>query len=405
MEHLNILAFAIPFFVGFMLLEYYVSLKKGKQYFHFEEAVANINVGIGERIGDLFTTGVFYFVFVWIHEKWAIFHIPSHIITWIILFLFTDFIWYWYHRLGHEINLFWSAHVVHHQSEDFNYTVSVRITVLQAFFRALFWSFLPLIGFSPAMTTVILLVHGVYPFFTHTRTIGKLGFLEYILVTPSHHRVHHSSNPEYLDKNYGDVLIIWDKLFGTFTAEKAAPVYGLTKPVGSYSFLWQHFHFVLEMAIAFKRAATWRERFKIIFGKPDDIDPRIRSLLEKKLLRKSSDIRPALILYRYIMYQTICTITILFFMILFEHYQTVFQLMIAAAFILISIISTGAMLEQRKWIFHLEYLRLGLICIYIYSWYPYIWLALPLIALPAFVLLYYNTIRTHYYKLLYQHAH
>ncbi len=388
-----------------MLLEYYVSKKKQYKYFRFEEAIANVNVGIGERVGDLFTTGMFYFLFAWIHKNWAIFDIPSNVATWVLLFLFTDFIWYWYHRLGHEVNLFWSAHVVHHQSEDFNYTVSVRITVLQAIFRALFWSFLPLIGFPPAMTTIILLIHGVYPFFTHTQTIGKLGFLEYFLVTPSHHRVHHSSNPEYLDKNYGDVLIIWDKIFGTFTPEKAQPVYGLTKPVGSYSFLWQHFHFILEMAIAFKRATTWRERFKIIFGKPDDIDPRIRSLLEKKLLRKSNNVRPSPILYSYIMYQTICTITILFFVILFEHYQTTPQLIIAAMFVLVSIISTGAMLEQRKWIFHLEYLRLGLICLYIYSWYPYTWLALLLITLPTLVLLYYNTIRTYYYKLLYQHAH
>jgi sterol desaturase/sphingolipid hydroxylase (fatty acid hydroxylase superfamily) len=158
------------------------------------------------------------------------------------LFIATDFVWYWYHRLAHTINIFWCVHVVHHQSEDFNYTVSARITVLQAFVRTGFWSVLPLAGFSAEMITSILLVHEVYPFFVHTQLIGKMGILEHIIVTPSHHRVHHACNDEYLDKNYGDVLIIWDKLFGTFVEEKAPPVYGLTKQLGSQSFLWQHFH-------------------------------------------------------------------------------------------------------------------------------------------------------------------
>jgi len=403
-EQINILAFAIPLFAGLMLLEYYLSRRNGKQYFHFDEVVANANVGIGERLGDLFTTGMFYYVFSWIHEHWALLEITSGPLVWVLLFLFTDFIWYWYHRLGHEVNLFWSAHVVHHQSEDFNFTVSARITVLQAFFRAGFWSFLPLIGFTPELVTTMLLIHGAYPFFTHTRTIGRLGFLEYFLVTPSHHRVHHSSNPGYLDKNYGDVLIIWDKLFGTFAAEKETPVYGLTKPVGSYSFLWQHFHFILEMAVAFKRARSRRERLRVIFGKPDELDPRIRLLLEKRLLKRHPAHRPTPFLRRCIQVQTVFTLVLLFLMILFEHYQNGFQLITATCFILASIINTGAMLEQRKWIFHLEYLRLGLAGVYMYSYYPYPWLAMLLFTVMIFTLFYYKTIRVHYYNFLYQHA-
>jgi alkylglycerol monooxygenase len=252
--HLNVLAFGVPLFVAFMLFEYYYTRKRGKAYFHFDEAIANINVGIAERLTDLFTTGLFYFVFVWIHEHFALFRIKESALSWILLFLLTDFVWYWYHRLGHEVNLLWATHVVHHQSEDYNFTVSVRITVFQAVARCGFWSFIPLVGFPPHMIAAMLLIHGIYPFFTHTQMIGKLGFLEYFLVTPSHHRVHHSSNPEYLDKNYGDVLIIWDKLFGTFVRETVPPIYGLTSSLKSYSFLWQHFHFFLEMGVAFKRA-------------------------------------------------------------------------------------------------------------------------------------------------------
>src|SRR5215218_8889306 len=262
---LNYLAFAVPLFLLLMWMEYHFSRKRGKQTHRFDESVANLNVGIAERLCDLFTTGLFFFIFSWLHSHYALFNIKATGFTWVFLFLATDFIWYWYHRFGHEVNLFWSVHVVHHQSEDFNYTVSGRITVLQAFVRGFFWCVLPLIGFPASMISVLLLVHGAYPFFTHTQLVGKLGWLEYIFVTPSHHRVHHSSNPEYLDKNFGDVLIIWDKLFGTFVKETELPVYGLTHPLRSYSFLWQHFHHLFELAIATKRATGFKQKLRIIF--------------------------------------------------------------------------------------------------------------------------------------------
>lgn len=402
--NLNFLALAVPFFIGIMLLEYYVSVRRGKQYFHFDEAIANINVGIAERLSDVFATGVFYVVFVWIHKHYALFDIPSGPVTFIFLFLVTDFVWYWYHRCGHEVNIVWSAHVVHHQSEDFNFTVAARITVIQATARAMFWSVLPLIGFSPSMTAIMLLIHGTYPFFTHTQMVGKLGILEYFMVTPSHHRVHHSSNPAYLDKNYGDVLIIWDKLFGTFAKEEEKPVYGLTKSLKSYSFLWQHFHFMLEMAIAFKRESGFKNKMKVIFGKPDFIDPRIRLYLEKKLLRQTALQHPSPILYRYISVQTIITLVSLFFVILFEHYQSTLQLTIAALFIVVSVINTGAMLEQKKWNFHLEYSRTFLLGFFMYTFPPFHWIAIFVMLVIAVSMFFYKTISERYYHILYQPA-
>ena len=402
--NLNFLALAVPFFVGLMLLEYMVSVRKGKQYFQFSEAIANINVGIAERLSDVFTTGVFYYFFSWIYSNYAIFSIPTGPVTFVVLFLATDLIWYWYHRFGHEVNIIWSAHVVHHQSEDFNFTVAARITVLQAAARALFWSVLPLLGFSPAMTATILLIHGAYPFFTHTQMVGKLGFLEYFLVTPSHHRVHHSSNPAYLDKNYGDVLIIWDKIFGTFQQEEEKPVFGLTKSLNSYSFLWQHFHFVLEMVIAFKRAHGWKQKWVVLFGKPDAIDPRIRQYLEKKLLKNTTINYPSPILYRYIGIQTLITLCSLFFVILFEHYQSTLQLSLAAFFIIVSVINTGAMLEQKKWNFHLEYLRFFLLACFLYTFPPFHWMAVCVISVVMISLFYYKSISERYYSILYHEA-
>jgi sterol desaturase/sphingolipid hydroxylase (fatty acid hydroxylase superfamily) len=398
--HFNLLALAIPFFVAFMLVEYYYSRKKKLTVFKFEEAIANLNIGIAERLTDLFTRVFFYFVFNWLYKHCALFIIRPTVITWLLLFLVTDFIWYWYHRFGHTVNLFWSAHVVHHQSDDFNYTTSVRITFFQSLARTLFWSILPVIGFPPIMITVFLLIHGAYPFFTHTHLIGKLGILEKFMVTPTHHGVHHSSNEEYLDKNYGDILIIWDKLFGTFAEEKSVPVYGLTAPLKSYSFLWQMFHFPLELLVSFKRANGWREKWKVLFGKPEDIDPRIRTFLERKFNIHAFSKSNSTLNY-YIRAQTIITLAVLFFVLLLEFYFTKLQLITAFFFILVSVINTGAMMEQRRWIFYLEYVRLFLISVFVISIFPNDYVVTAAAGILLMVLLFYKTLSNRYYNVFY----
>jgi alkylglycerol monooxygenase len=361
---LNWMAIAVPFFLFFMGLEYLVSKWQKKDYFRFNNSVANINVGIAERLLDTFTVGAFYFVYDYIHRHYAIFDLKPGFLGWVALFLATDFVWYWYHRLAHEVNVFWSAHVVHHQSEDFNYTVSARITVFQAVIRTGFWTILPLIGFPAEMITTMLVLHGLYPFFIHTRTIGKLGWLEYILVTPSHHRVHHASNPEYLDKNYGDMLIIWDKLFGTFVEEKEDAdelVYGLTKPLESHSFLWQQFHFMMELAETVRRTPGFTAKIKVLFGRPDDIDPEIRDLLEKRYLLRSS-VRATSRRFRgYVLGQLIGILAILFVFLLLEKQVPLYNQVLISLFIVITLVNCGALLEQRKWVFYLEISRVSLL--------------------------------------------
>src|SRR5690349_14000119 len=142
---LNFAAVAIPAFFLFTGLEYAAALRKKKSHlFKFDSSIANISVGIAERLLNLFLTASFYGAFQYLYENFALLSIPNHWSVWIILLLSTDLVWYWYHRLGHEVNLFWGAHIVHHQSEEFNYTVSARITTLQALVRNVFWCILPL---------------------------------------------------------------------------------------------------------------------------------------------------------------------------------------------------------------------------------------------------------------------
>jgi alkylglycerol monooxygenase len=401
---LNYLGFAVPLFLFFIGLEYLYSKRKGKNFFQYAESVANLNVGIAERLLDLFTTGLFFGFFVYIHEHFAIFDIRAGAVTWILLFLATDLVWYWYHRLAHEINAFWAVHVVHHQSEDFNYTVSARITVFQAVVRCMFWAVLPLIGFPPLMISLFLLVHGLYPFFIHTQALGKWGWFEKVMVTPTHHGIHHASNPEYLDKNYGDVLIIWDKIFGTFAKENkdVQIVYGLTKPLNSHSFLWQHFHFPLEVFMNFKYAKGIKAKWKVLFGKPDDLDPRYRSILERRFLNVRLQHRPATLAIRqYVTAQSIFSLGLLFVVILFEHYLSIVQLLLLSAFIVISLVNSGAILDQRRWIFYLEYTRLLLVMVAVGVFYPNGWIFSGLATALVVMIWYFRPIQRYYFRILY----
>ncbi len=402
----NWLAFAVPLFLFFMGLEYLVSKRQHKNYFRFNNSVANLNVGIAERLLDTFTTGAFYFVYEYLHREYALFDIRANVWGWVALLVATDFVWYWYHRLAHEINVFWAVHVVHHQSDDFNYTVSARITVFQAVVRTGFWAILPIIGFPAEMITSVLLIHGLYPFFIHTRTIGKLGWLEYVLVTPSHHRVHHASNPQYLDRNYGDMFIIWDKLFGTFAEEQEEPVYGLTKPLDSHSFLWQHFHGLLEVLVAAKRAAGWRAKVAILFGRPDAVDPSIREELEGQFLSANAAGRSAAHnksrrFRGYVVGQLAGTLTILFTFLLIDRYVPAHVQLLTSLFILLTLINCGALLEQRRWVLYLEIGRVAVLWLALYAT-----LGSPMLIILAYIgglsiWAYFSLVQKRYFQLVY----
>lgn len=399
---LNILAFAIPVFLLFIIVEYYLVQKKNKKKFHFEETISNINIGIVERISDLFVSALFLLVFDKIQKTIGIFEISNNFFNWVLLFLATDFLWYWYHRFGHEVALGWAVHVVHHQSSDYNFTVSARITIFQALIRGLFWSVLPLLGFKASMITFFLLIHGAYPFFTHTQLIGKLGFLEYFLVTPSHHRVHHSCNEKYLDKNYGDILIIWDKMFSTFVKETEEPVYGLTKPLNSYSFLWQMFHFPLEILVSVKQTKGLMNKLKVLWDKPDKIDPNIRLELENKLsINRNLSSPMGKPLYHYMLINTILVLAVTFVTILFSHYLSAYRLFILSVFIVLSAIHSGAMLEQRRWVFYLDYFRLIAILLLIPSYQTLLWINISIILVIVTLLVYSKIISRFYYRYLF----
>ena len=398
---LNYMALAVPLFLLLIGIEYWVSKRLGRQLFNFNSSIANMNVGVAERLIDMFTAGSFFFFYDYIQKTYGLFEIRPSLLVWIALILATDLVWYWYHRMGHKINLFWGFHVVHHTSEEFNYTAGTRITIFQAVVRTAFWSVLPLIGFPAPMITTMLIVHGLYPFFTHTQVIGKLGILEYILVTPSHHRVHHASNEAYLDKNFGDMFIIWDKLFGTFAEEKEEPVYGLTKQLDSYSFLWQHFHFLVEIWYSAQQQKGIIAKLKVIFGSPADFDPTVRRIVEKRFLSKNKVRVRSQKFRRYVLVQFIVTVTTLFFLLLFEYHEETFLQIMAALVIFVTLINCGAIMEQRRWVFYLEFARGALIFVTAYHYFPHPTLLFLIWAVLIGGVLYFSTLQKQYLQTIY----
>lgn len=189
--------------------------------------------------------------------------------TWVALFFVDDLAYYIFHRISHESRLFWNFHVVHHSSEQYNLSVAVRQSWFSGILHWIFYAPVMLLGFAPWMFA---LMHGfnlIYQFWIHTKLIRSLGPLEYVLNTPSHHRVHHGVNDLYLDKNYAGVLIIWDKIFGSFVPETEEPRYGIIKPLKSYNSLWINTHGWVEMYEAIKRQPNFFGKLKCIFASPN----------------------------------------------------------------------------------------------------------------------------------------
>ena len=188
--------------------------------------------------------------------------------SWVVLLLAEDFCFYWFHRLHHEVRVLWSAHVNHHSSKHYNLSTAWRQTLLTTLTGPMFWAPLALVGFPPWMILVAQTWSQIYQFLLHTESIGRLGPLEEVMNTPSHHRVHHGKNVDYLDRNHGGIFIIWDRLFGTFARERERVVYGLTRDINTFHPVRILFHEVIDMVRDVRRAPTLRAKLGYMFAPP-----------------------------------------------------------------------------------------------------------------------------------------
>ncbi len=267
---LNPTALAIPLFAVMIALEALIARRSRPEYYESKDAWINIFIGfVSVAFSILFSVLFIGVIYAFAYEL-APFKFPADTWwTWAILFFVDDFAYYWFHRISHESRLFWNFHVVHHSSEHYNLSVAVRQSWFSGTLHWIFYAPLMLLGFAPWMFA---LMHGfnlIYQFWIHTRFVKQMGFLEYVLNTPSHHRVHHGVNESYLDKNYAGVLIIWDRMFGSFIEETEEPRYGIVKPIASYNPLWINTHGWVEMWAAMKKRKSILGKVRCVFASPN----------------------------------------------------------------------------------------------------------------------------------------
>ncbi len=228
----------MPAFLLLVLFEKWWGWRRGKDTVRTNDMISSLSSGVTNVTKDVLGVALVVISYEWLVGKIALVHIEATWLVYAIAFLALDFAGYWSHRIQHEYNLFWNAHIIHHSSEEFNLACALRQTISTLIkVYAVFLIPAALLGIPPSVIAIVGPLHLFAQFWYHTRHIDKMGFLEKIIVTPSHHRVHHAINPEYLDKNYSQIFIFWDKLFGTFQEELSAvpPVYGVTRPVQTFN--------------------------------------------------------------------------------------------------------------------------------------------------------------------------
>lgn len=261
---------AVPLFVVLIIAEM-VGVRFARQgRYETKDASASLMMGFGNTIAKLLFGGMAVATFAFAYQ-FRLFDIPWTWWSLLACFFAEDLAYYWFHRISHERRWFWASHVVHHSSQHYNLTTALRQTWTgQLSLTFLFWTPLVLIGFPPAMVVLFSGLSLVYQFWIHTEAIKRLGPLEWVLNTPSHHRVHHATNPRYLDANYAGVLIIWDRLFGTFVAEddKEPLRYGIIANLGVFNPVRIAFHEWLGMARDVRSARNFQEILGYMFGPP-----------------------------------------------------------------------------------------------------------------------------------------
>ena len=267
----KILLIAMPTFLLLVLLEKWYGWRKGFDTVRGMDMLSSLSSGVTNVTKDVLGVSVAIFTYEWLVTKIAVYHVQSTFLTYFIAFMVLDFSGYWVHRIDHKINFFWNSHIVHHSSEEFNLACALRQSI-SVFVQLFTFLLIPaaLLGVPAQVIAIITPIHLFAQFWYHTRHINKMGVLEYILVTPSHHRVHHAINPEYIDKNLSQIFIFWDKLFGTFQPEDENEKikYGLTKNIETYNPLKMVFHEWKNILKDLKKGNAFKDKILYVFGPP-----------------------------------------------------------------------------------------------------------------------------------------
>lgn len=360
---MNVYAFITPIVVALLLFEIIYSARANKGVYRFQDTITNLGTGIGNQCVNL---AVAFFVFKWygwLHQ-FAPWHISTTWYSMLGLLILSDFVFYWFHRTGHRVNIFWAAHMPHHSSEEMNLSVGIRASFTQRVFQFLFFDWvLVLIGFSPEQVYAVAAVHLLLAYWHHTRLIKRMGWFEKLFVAPSHHRVHHGVNPQYIDKNYSEFLIIWDKLFGSYAEEEEEVCYGVTHPPRTWDPLYVNFQYWRQLFSDAWHTASWWDKLRLWFMPTGwrPVDMRDEAVPERighglsEQVKYTSDPFPNMT--GYLVTQVILGLGYMYVAINMGWPLDAFDRIILSLGLFLMITSWGGILQARKWALPLEIFR------------------------------------------------
>ncbi|MCB0632838.1 MAG: sterol desaturase family protein [Saprospiraceae bacterium] len=361
----QVLNYAIPFFILLILVEEIAARSMGKQINRGVDTISSLSSGFTNVVKDVLGLTIVILSYGWLVDKVAIVEIKANWVLYVVAFLAMDFSSYWIHRWSHEINFLWNRHIIHHSSEEFNLACALRqpISAIFSYFNFLL---LPaaLLGVPTEVIAVVAPLHLFAQFWYHTKLINRMGWLENILVTPSHHRVHHAMNAEYLDRNYAAIFIFWDKWFGTFQEEmkEVPPVYGVKRPVHTWNPILINFqHLFLLMQDAW-RTRNWWDKLRIWFmptgWRPADMVEKYPvSGVEDVYAYKKFDTRLSLPLLIWSWIQLALTFILMLYLFNRIGDLSFTAIMLYGAFLFVSVFSFTTLMDKSPWAFLTEILK------------------------------------------------
>ena len=267
----DLIAYAAPIFTFMIFCEFIYGYFKNQNNYRLNDTFTSISLGMMSRFPAYLQLGVQGLVYAFIWNQFNLGLLNSYTpLIWVLAFVLYDLSYYWLHRCHHEIKFLWASHVVHHHGEEFNLSTALRQTGTDFIFKWVFYTPMLFLGVPPEIFVTVAALNLIYQFWVHTEHIDRLGFLDYIFVTPSNHRIHHAQNKEYIDANYGGVFIIWDIIFGTFKDERKElkPIYGTSKPLKSWNPFWANFEVWTEIFKDTWRTKSWKDKFKVWISRP-----------------------------------------------------------------------------------------------------------------------------------------
>ncbi len=372
---MDLIALAVPFFLLALLLELAVDRLKQTGYYRSNDAINSLSAGILSESTGYFTKFVQYTIWGLVLGNFALFDWQRSwfeaslqgVLLWVLVAVLWDFCYYWNHRLGHEISILWAAHAVHHQSEEYNLSTALRQTSSSFLFSWIFYVPLFLIGIPADVLITVAAANLIYQFWVHTRFVNRLGVLDRIFVTPSNHRVHHAQNERYIDKNYGGILVLWDRLFGSFAEESddEPVVFGVRKPLANWNPFWANFQVYNYLLFDARKTRRWRDKIGVWFRRtgwrPADVEaafPKRPVDLDK--FRKF-DPQVSIVRRRYVLAQFFAVIVTALFIA--EAFAThgVQVVLVPCLLLWANLYTLGLLNEGRPYAARFEFLRLLII--------------------------------------------